>query len=113
MCACRFLDLIGSCWKNTLLKQRTSERLKDVCYVYKFVSRPFLGGVAFYSFGLFDHKSGITPSARRLLTWCWIVFVNLQTIVRVDSCKQRSVFVLVSNYKTFFLMLMVCLDDVE
>ena len=73
-----------------------------MCYVYKFVSRPFLGGVAFYSFGLFDHKSGITPSARRLLTWCWIVFVNLQIIVRVDSCKQRSVFVLVSNYKHFF-----------
>ena len=28
MCACRFLDLMGSCWKNTLSKQRTSERLQ-------------------------------------------------------------------------------------
>ena len=77
---------------------------KDVCYVYKFASRPFLGGVAFYSFGLFDHKSGITPSARRLLTWCWIVLVNLQIIVQANRLKTAFVFCCIVELQSFIFL---------
>ena len=104
MCACRFLDLISLFGKIPYRNKEHQSVCKDVCCIYNFASRPILGCVAFYSFGLFNHQSGITPSARRLLTWCWIVFVNLQIIVRANRLQKAFVFCCIVKLQSFIFL---------
>ena len=58
----------------------------------------------FFRFGLFDYQSGTTLSARRLLTWCWIVFVNLQIIVRANRLKAAFIFCCIVELQSFIFL---------
>ena len=59
---------------------------------------------SFFPFGLFNHQSGITPSARRLSTWCWIVFVNLQIIVRANRLQAAFGFCCIAELQSFMFL---------